>query len=67
WNALELVLQEVIAPNYQLLQATSAGLKEQEAINFLEKKMKNDHAFSYKETVQVRISCFITGKGGFMH
>lgn len=34
-------------------QATSAGLKEQEAINFLEKKMKNDPKFSYEETVQV--------------
>nr|GEV08574.1 50S ribosomal protein L27, chloroplastic [Tanacetum cinerariifolium] len=30
-----------------------AGLKEQDAINFLEKKMKNDHEFSYDETVQV--------------
>lgn len=37
-------------------QATSAGLKEQEAINFLEKKMKNDPAFSYEETVQVNVS-----------
>ena len=37
-----------------LLQATSAGVKEQEAINFLEKKMKNDPAFSYDETVQVQ-------------
>ncbi|CAN1290803.1 Proteasome subunit alpha type-6 [Linum perenne] len=37
-------------------QATSAGLKEQEAINFLEKKMKNDPAFSYEETVQTAIS-----------
>lgn len=37
-------------------QATSAGLKEQEAINFLEKKMKNDPAFSYDETVQVIIT-----------
>nr|GEU74521.1 proteasome subunit alpha type-6 [Tanacetum cinerariifolium] len=35
------------------LGATSAGLKEQEAINFLEKKMKNDPDFSYDETVQV--------------
>jgi hypothetical protein len=34
-------------------QATSAGSKDQEAINFLEKKMKNDPAFSYEETVQV--------------
>ncbi|XP_039025838.1 proteasome subunit alpha type-6-like [Hibiscus syriacus] len=34
-------------------KATSAGLKEQEAINFLEKKMKNDPAFTYEETVQV--------------
>ncbi|KAG6769898.1 hypothetical protein POTOM_025564 [Populus tomentosa] len=37
-------------------QATSAGLKEQEAINFLEKKMKNDPALSYEETVQTAIS-----------
>jgi len=38
-----------------MLQATSAGLKEQEAINFLEKKMKNDPALSYEETVQVHV------------
>ncbi|KAL2480371.1 Proteasome subunit alpha type-6-B [Abeliophyllum distichum] len=37
-------------------KATSAGAKEQEAINFLEKKMKNDPAFSYEETVQTAIS-----------
>ncbi|KAG9130523.1 hypothetical protein Leryth_025244 [Lithospermum erythrorhizon] len=37
-------------------KATSAGVKEQEAINFLEKKMKNDPAFSYDETVQTTIS-----------
>nr|GMC58966.1 proteasome subunit alpha type-6 [Ipomoea batatas] len=37
-------------------KATSAGSKEQEAINFLEKKMKNDPAFSYDETVQTAIS-----------
>nr|GEY21383.1 proteasome subunit alpha type-6 [Tanacetum cinerariifolium] len=37
-------------------KATSAGLKEQEAINFLEKKMKNDPDFSYDETVQTAIS-----------
>ncbi|KAJ6369319.1 hypothetical protein OIU78_001646 [Salix suchowensis] len=37
-------------------KATSAGLKEQEAINFLEKKMKNDPALSYEETVQTAIS-----------
>ncbi|PIN01553.1 20S proteasome, regulatory subunit alpha type PSMA6/SCL1 [Handroanthus impetiginosus] len=36
-------------------KATSAGGKEQEAINFLEKKMKNDPAFSYEETVQVGV------------
>ena len=34
-------------------QATSAGLKDQEAINFLEKKMKSDPSFTYEETVQV--------------
>ncbi|GJY87484.1 proteasome subunit alpha type-6 [Tanacetum coccineum] len=37
-------------------KATSAGSKEQEAINFLEKKMKNDPEFSYDETVQTAIS-----------
>ncbi|XP_072979028.1 proteasome subunit alpha type-6 [Typha angustifolia] len=37
-------------------KATSAGLKEQEAINFLEKKMKSDPSFSYEETVQTAIS-----------
>ncbi|XP_026430394.1 proteasome subunit alpha type-6 [Papaver somniferum] len=37
-------------------KATSAGLKEQEAINFLEKKMKNDPQFTYEETVQTAIS-----------
>ena len=42
--------------NNWVSQATSAGLKEQEAINFLEKKMKSDPAFTYEETVQVDIS-----------
>ncbi|XP_019453614.1 PREDICTED: proteasome subunit alpha type-6-like [Lupinus angustifolius] len=37
-------------------KATSAGLKDQEAINFLEKKMKNDPSFTYEETVQTAIS-----------
>ncbi|KAL3821441.1 hypothetical protein ACJIZ3_007346 [Penstemon smallii] len=37
-------------------KATSVGGKEQEAINFLEKKMKNDPAFSFEETVQTAIS-----------
>lgn len=41
-----------------VIQATSAGLKEQEAINFLEKKMKNDPAFTYEETVQVDVTSF---------
>ncbi|MCD7453085.1 Polyamine N-acetyltransferase 1 [Datura stramonium] len=36
--------------------ATSVGSKEQEAINFLEKKMKNNTAFSFEETVQTAIS-----------
>lgn len=35
------------------MQATSAGMKEQEAVNFLEKKMKENPAFTYDETVQV--------------
>ncbi|KAM3315730.1 hypothetical protein ACQJBY_034075 [Aegilops geniculata] len=37
-------------------KATSAGLKEQEAINFLEKKMKDSPQFTYDETVQIAIS-----------
>ncbi|CAD5318199.1 unnamed protein product [Arabidopsis thaliana] len=37
-------------------KATSAGMKEQEAVNFLEKKMKENPAFTYDETVQTAIS-----------
>ena len=48
-----------------MFQATSAGLKEQEAINFLEKKMKNDPAFSYDETVQVGVF-FSFQESGFL-
>ena len=39
-----------------LLQATSAGSKDQEAENFLEKKCKGDPSFSFDETVQTAIS-----------
>ena len=41
------------------MQATSSGSKEQEAVNFLEKKIKNNPQLSYEETVQVslRSSC----------
>jgi hypothetical protein len=46
-----------------MMQATSAGLKEQEAINFLEKKMKNDPALSYEETVQVLVSISYYSEG----
>lgn len=37
-------------------KATAAGAKEQEAINFLEKKMKNNPSFSYEDTVQTAIA-----------
>jgi len=37
-------------------KATAAGAKEQEAINFLEKKMKNGPSFGYDDTVQTAIS-----------
>ncbi|GAQ78183.1 20S proteasome regulatory subunit alpha protein [Klebsormidium nitens] len=37
-------------------KATSAGVKDQEAVNFLEKKLKNNPQFSYDETVQTAIS-----------
>ncbi len=41
-------------------KATSAGVKEQEAINFLEKKVKGENAgnaFDETETIQTAISC----------
>lgn len=37
-------------------KATAAGAKEQEAVNFLEKKMKSDPSLSYDETVQTAIA-----------
>ncbi|KAH9569932.1 hypothetical protein CY35_02G015000 [Sphagnum magellanicum] len=37
-------------------KATSSGLKEQEAIHFLEKRMRNNPLLSYDETVQTAIS-----------
>eukprot|EP00873_Tetraselmis_striata_P006243 jgi/Tetstr1/426507/TSEL_016806.t1 len=37
-------------------KATSAGAKDQEATNFLEKKLKNDPEFIFEETVQTAIS-----------
>ena len=36
-------------------QATGAGAKDQEATNYLEKKVKASVSFSFDETVQVRI------------
>uniref|UniRef100_A0A803NYB9 Proteasome subunit alpha type-6 n=1 Tax=Cannabis sativa TaxID=3483 RepID=A0A803NYB9_CANSA len=33
-------------------KATSSGLKEQEVINFFEKKMKNNPDFTYEESIQ---------------
>ncbi len=38
------------------MQATSSGAKDQEAINFLEKKFKNNPSYSYTEAVQLAIS-----------
>jgi 20S proteasome subunit alpha 1 len=37
-------------------KATSAGAKDQEATNFLEKKLKNNPQFTFDETVQTAIS-----------
>ena len=39
-----------------VLQGTSAGAKDQEADNFLEKRFKNMPQFSYEETVQTAIA-----------
>ncbi|KAE8681419.1 Proteasome subunit alpha type-6 [Hibiscus syriacus] len=47
------VIQQAIFYGHK---ATSAGSKEQEAINFLGKNMKNDPAFTYEETMQTAIS-----------
>ncbi|MCO5551859.1 hypothetical protein L7F22_005364 [Adiantum nelumboides] len=44
------------AGHYVGYKATSAGLKEQEVVNFLEKKVKNNAQLSYEETVQTAIS-----------
>lgn len=56
WMSSFLVSAGYLLKNNQsadiFFQATSAGLKEQEAINFL-KKMKDDPQFTYDETVQV--------------
>lgn len=41
-----------------MMQATSSGSKEQEAVNFLEKKVKNNPQLSYEETVQVNPMLF---------
>ena len=38
------------------MQATSAGQKDQEAENFLEKKFKNNPQYSFDEAVQLAIS-----------
>ena len=47
-------------------KATSAGAKEQEAINFLEKKVKGKDAgntFTEQETVRTAIACLQTVLG----
>jgi 20S proteasome subunit alpha 1 len=36
-------------------KATASGQKEQEAINFLEKKLKQDPKYNTEETIQVNI------------
>ncbi|MCL7033145.1 hypothetical protein MKW94_028381 [Papaver nudicaule] len=65
WIAMVLGIDEEMGPqlfkcdpagHFYGHKATSAVLKEQEAINFLEKKMKNDPKFTYDETVQTAIS-----------
>ena len=47
-------------------KATSAGAKEQEALNFLEKKVKGENAgnvFSQQETIQTAVGCLQTVLG----
>jgi len=40
-------------------KAASAGQRDREAVNFLEKKTKNNPSLSFQETVQVRVFSFI--------
>ena len=41
-------------------RATCAGVKEQEGMNFLEKKYKADRAMTFNDTVQVSFfSCYL--------
>lgn len=47
---------EHASSNRVSLQATSAGAKDQEAENFLEKKVKANASFSFDEAVQTAIS-----------
>lgn len=42
--------------NQSPMQATTAGAKEQEAVNFLEKKFKNDPLFTTQQAVELAIS-----------
>ena len=44
------------AGHYVGYKATAAGVKETEAMNFLEKKLKNASGLSYEDTVQTVIS-----------
>lgn len=47
------MLYEIVFPVWQ---GTSAGAKDQEADNFLEKRCKGDPAFSFEEAVQTAIA-----------
>lgn len=40
-------------------QAASAGQRDTEAVNFLEKKMKNNPSLPFQETIQVRVFLFL--------
>jgi hypothetical protein len=46
------------AGTYMGFKATAAGAKEQEAYNFLEKKMKSNPELNKNETIQVRTGLF---------
>jgi 20S proteasome subunit alpha 1 len=43
-------------------QAASAGQRDREAVNFLEKKMKNNPSLTFQETIEVRVFLFIESK-----
>jgi len=60
---LEYILyQKDMTSPMHYFQAASAGQRDREAANFLEKKMKNNPSLTFQETIEVRVFLFIESK-----